>query len=132
MLKTTNKPWARVTREMANWAISGEFQINEDDSPLMKGTKTVLNLRRFVSMSLTERIVRGTSFMIGVNQAIASGAAKDKNDPVAQEWGLKFVQNLDFSLGPEGVGDNFGNDIMQYFMQVRVWEFKKVHAICIL
>ncbi len=125
MLKTTNKPWARVTREMANWAISGEFQINEDDSPLMKGTKTVLNLRRFVSMSLTERIVRGTSFMIGVNQAIASGAAKDKNDPVAQEWGLKFVQNLDFSLGPEGVGDNFGNDIMQYFMQVRVWGVQK-------
>ena len=78
MLKTTNKPWARVTREMANWAISGEFQINEDDSPLMKGTKTVLNLRRFVSMSLTERIVRGTSFMIGVNQAIASGETKIK------------------------------------------------------
>ena len=125
MIKKDSSQWASVTRNLANYAITGQFNHIPGESASRSIVKSVLGLRRFVSMSLTEKIVRSTSFMIGVNQAIESGAASSKFDPVATKWGQEFVNQLDFTLGNEGVGDMLGNDIMNWFHQIRVWSTQR-------
>jgi len=127
LVKRKNTAWANRARTLANYAISGEMKFTPDDNNLVKVGKLVLSLRKnLLPMTVTERIVRSTSFMIGVNQAINSGAAKDINDPVAVDWGVRFVQDLDFMLGAEGVGDMFGNDIMQWFNHMSVWRIQRM------
>ena len=125
-LEKNNSAWAQVPRSLANYAITGEFPIYGTDSKTVKNTKFVANFRKYVSMSLTERILRSTSFMMGVNWSIESGYAQSKDDPVATEFGKRFVQEMDFTLGNEGVGDSFGNSLMQWFNQVRVWSTQRM------
>ena len=126
IIEKNNSKWTQVTRSMANWVITGKLRSVPGESPSRSIGKFLLNLRQYVSMSLTEKLVRGTSFMIGVNHAIASGAATDKSDPIAIKWGQEMVNQLDFTLGAEGVGDMFGNDIMQWFHHIRVWSTQRM------
>ena len=76
-------------------------------------------------MQWSERSVRATSFQIGVNQA-KEAYGVSSNDDLAIDMGIRMVEELDFSLGAEGVGDMFGNDIMQWLMHVRVWSVQRM------
>jgi len=124
-MKKNRNPIMTNLRNLANWAISGEISINEEDSVAKKGFKTLLNLKKRISMQWSERSVRATSYQIGVNQA-KEAYGVSASDPLAQEMGKRMVEELDFSLGAEGVGDMFGNDIMQWLMHIRVWSVQRM------
>ena len=124
-MKKNRNPIMVNLRNLANWAISGEIIIDEDDSVAKKAFKTVVNVKKRISMQWSERSVRATSYQMGVNQAKeAFGVSAD--DPIAMDLGKRFVEELDFSLGAEGVGDMFGNDIMQWLMHIRVWSVQRM------
>ena len=127
LMKKNNHPIMHSIRTLANWAITGKMAIDiENDGKIKKLIKRVLNVKaEFLPMSVSEKSVRMTSFQIGVNQAVSMwGVSKD--DPLAIDMGIRFVEELDFSLGPEGVGDLFGNDLTQWLMHVRIWSTQRI------
>jgi len=125
IMKKNRNPIMVNIRSLANWAITGEIRKNEEDGVAIQGLKTIANLKARVSMQWSERSVRATSFQIGVNQA-KEAYGVSSNDPLAIDMGRRMVEELDFSLGAEGVGDMFGNDIMQWLMHVRVWSVQRM------
>tara|TARA_R110002051_G_scaffold125288_3_gene198699 strand:+ start:18113 stop:21691 length:3579 start_codon:yes stop_codon:yes gene_type:complete len=125
LMKKNHNPIMHNVRGLANWAISGEISINRDDPEKLKLFKKVINLKKHISMSKSEKSVRATSYQMGVNKA-QEGWGVDADDPIAVDMGIRFVEELDFSLGPEGVGDMFGNEIMQWLMHIRVWSVQRM------
>ena len=109
-------------RSLATWSIKGEFlKLPHIDRGPTQFIKKIANLKRYISIDWSEKIIRSVSFQIGAKQAVRAGAATSMDDPVAIEWGKRYMDLTDYHLGAENMGDWFGNDAMQLLNHVRIW-----------
>ncbi len=109
-------------RSLATWSIKGEFlKLPHIDRGPTQFIKKIANLKRYISIDWSEKIIRSVSFQIGAKQSVRAGAATSMDDPVAIEWGKRYMDLTDYHLGAENMGDWFGNDAMQLLNHVRIW-----------
>jgi len=117
-------PQVTLLQKFAQWAITGQVPGYKTDSTPLKAFKTAMRAMNPFSLSVTERNLRGTTYMIGINGAVSFGY--DRNSKQAHDLGIWFMNQTDMYLGAEGVGDRFGNDLMQFFNLVSIWKTQKM------
>lgn len=122
--KVKQTPQVTLLQKAATWAITGKVTTFATDTTAMKAAKELLRNMNPWSLAFTEKNLRSTTYMMGVNKYLEAGG--NINDPEAHLWGMAFMNHTDMFLGTEGVGDNFGNDIMQFFNLVSVWRTQKM------
>ena len=121
--KVKQTPQITFLQEYVNWALSGKVSIYKTDSIPLKLFKSALGAMNPISISVTERHLRGVSYMIGVNQAVRMGHKRDS--AFAHKMGVEFMNKTDMYLGAEGVGDRFGNDILQWANSLSIWSTQR-------
>ena len=123
--KVKQTPQVKFIQKFSTWAITGRVDTYDSDSQLTGYLKWAGRIMNPYALSKSEKSLRGASYMIGVMKAIDSGMAVNKKDPKAHEMGLRFMNHTDMFLGTEGVGDQFGNDILKLLNSVSIWRTQK-------
>lgn len=125
--KIDNSKIKEMSRMIANYAVAGAGAPPPVGSTRM--TKFLYGAKKLINpfpITVTERILRGTSFFIGYNKYMEIHPNLDPLDPKAIQAGIDFMNQTDMFLGMEGVGEQFGNEFMKMVNSVTVWRNQKV------
>ena len=117
----------QLSKDLSNYAINGAGSPPLEDGTTGEnvwwGFKALSNL---IPITKTEKILRGTSFFIGYNKYMEAHPGLDKFDINAIKAGIAFMNQTDMFLGMEGVGQQFGNEILRFVNSITVWRNQKV------